>query len=347
MIDCYGFAVRVFVSQLWGKGKEKKLRDIPTANQIFELIQKLSSLLYMHRDVSDMHVKYKSEFSSLIFFILGHWIPIAVKDFNAECLADKLSQILHCLFEGLSVSEYPLGDPGSEFHYHIFASFVIIFQTLSKLSWNLTVHAEKITAIYRDIAPAVCESLYYLLERKENDESNLNILLAALFELTRSESGLPLILWEHTVEKYHIIRLFLDYFSKWSLFSNVNFSNVSEIQSSAPEQIVEILLCFSSQLSSAKRLYSHGVMALFCNNAMTPLLSTGVVDSYRDQKRSKIHRVWCLMVAVVSQLLHYLGNDVEFLEYSIGFSRLYHKQMFKSMDQIEHSISRGGDLIFI
>lgn len=344
MVDSYEFAFKLFVSDLRKGGIAAKL-NVLTVNELYEAILELSKLLSLHRDVSEMHIKYKSHFASLVFFLLGHWIPSVNVDLqNSEEFSSMLLSIIRLLLDGLAINEYPLGDKDSAFHCDIFSGVLIILQKLSEVDWINTKSSTEITNIYRDLVPVVCENLFYLLDRRENDERSLTVLLGSLFELIRVESGLPLMVWHHTVERFQIIPLLLKYFSDWTLFTVGYATNVLELQSSVPEQIMEVLLCFASQFQSATSLYSHGLMALFCNNALTSWLAKGQVKAYTELgTRSRIHHVWCLMVAIVSQMLYFLGNRIEFLEYSIGFSKLHQAQMHLSINKIENNVSKGGN----
>ncbi|KAI9264143.1 nucleoporin subcomplex protein binding to Pom34-domain-containing protein [Phascolomyces articulosus] len=77
-----------------------------------------------------------------------------------------------------------------------------------------------------------------------------------------------------------------------------------------------LLLALSSTSDSAAALVNEGVIDLFCNNALSPLLKQGGLDMFLrfgDQsgfvERNPLHIIWCHMLCVISNILQSLGNS--------------------------------------
>ncbi|KAI9488711.1 nucleoporin subcomplex protein binding to Pom34-domain-containing protein [Zychaea mexicana] len=77
-----------------------------------------------------------------------------------------------------------------------------------------------------------------------------------------------------------------------------------------------LLLALSSIPDVAAALVNDGVLELFCNNALSPLLKQGQLDMFLrfgDQagyvERNPLHSIWCHMLCVVSNILRSLGSS--------------------------------------
>ena len=79
-----------------------------------------------------------------------------------------------------------------------------------------------------------------------------------------------------------------------------------------------LLLALSSISDAAAALVNEGVIDLFCNNALSPLLKQGGLDMFlrfgSDHQtgfveRNPLHVIWCHMLCAVSNILRSLGNN--------------------------------------
>lgn len=338
LISSHAFAMDIFVKTLWIKMREKGVQDV-SEEQILLSIVNIASLLKEHRDVRPMYISYKTELSRLIFFMLGHWLPSAKAKYGKD-LTKKVIPLLESLCESLMLQNCPLGPVGTlsqfTFHQNIFASVLIILQNLP----DNDVAPSELDAALAEISPAVCEGLYYLLSAESNAEDleNETILLAIICEITKLKLHISVSIWSQPLERYQTIPLLLKRYVRWQISSNMR-----EDAGNSPEQILEVILCLSSHHASAHSLYANGVMSALCNNALSQELANGNIASYQGNGRVFYHKIWCLMIAIVTQLVGFLGSRSEVLEYAVGFIRLYQKQCMNGLEYRDHiSISLGG-----
>jgi hypothetical protein len=328
LVGSYSFAVRLMVSAIWGVCREQKLECLDLT-QVFDLMLEISDMLTKPSESSFVQLSYKTELANMISHIASCWIPIARTDLKADAISSKLIELLNALEPIFSANLF-LGDnevwTNASF-IHIFECLLVVFEALGKVQDSSNIIRKnaalknKLDMILKTVFPAICKTLYFLLsDPKPENERDRSIILGCLFQLCRMDDLVPIHVWNSSIEKFQTIPLLLTMFSTWA----VNQANI--LDCSFPEQIIEVLLCFATRPVSAEQLVSNGVIACFSNNFLTPQLMEGNLESYNNQGRSQLHRIWCLKLAVVSQLLRLFGNNVEFFEQSIGFARLYEKQ---------------------
>jgi hypothetical protein len=349
MFRSFGFALRLLVSRIWcaSRTKSSKLLEM---QHVYACLSELLKLLSEHSDVTNVHLTYKAELSSLIAYVLGHWLPVAKAECSSVEMIGKLVEILQALMESMMMNVCSLGPAGylskdAPFREHVFSSFLLVSQALSELEWKASTDERQIIQLSKEIVPAICEGMNYLLFDSSDSEDScdwgLSVLLALLYEITRTDKGIPLYIWRNEFEKYQLIPLLLHSFSQWSLRAD---DTLTAADSTAPEQTMELLLSLSGHPATAAILISHGLMGHFCHNTLTHLLQEGAVQVYTNGSRSQVHRVWCIMVSIVSQLLRFVEGDAQLFQYALGFSRLYQNQIVLAMQRVYNggAISKGG-----
>ncbi|KAI8141129.1 nucleoporin subcomplex protein binding to Pom34-domain-containing protein [Fennellomyces sp. T-0311] len=93
-------------------------------------------------------------------------------------------------------------------------------------------------------------------------------------------------------------------------------ANCNVVVSPYAENGFYLLLSLSSTSDTAAALVSDGVIELFSNNTLSPLLKQGALDMFLrfgDQtgfvERNPLHVIWCHMLCVMSNILRSLGNN--------------------------------------
>jgi hypothetical protein len=116
------------------------------------------------------------------------------------------------------------------------------------------------------------------------------------------------------------------------------------LDASYAEQIIEVFLSFSKTSLSAELLAVHGVVACFSNNGLTPLILEGGLKAYSESERSIEHRIWCLKISVVANMMLHLGHSSHFVDEVYGFIRLYQSQILKSLGLLSEAKLTLGDI---
>jgi hypothetical protein len=268
--------------------------------------------------IDDMNQKsIQSDLKSRYNTILGEMIVSCVANLQKS---EELFKVLENLSVSFNVVQFKLGPHGQfsefEFHTHILSAILII---LRKADQN-------VDQTIKNILPVICSGISLILsEKTKSDDTHENLLLCVLFEIVRVGS---VKIWLPVVEKYNVVCLLLDAFTTWAEKGD-NYTN-------NPEHVLQTLLAFGMHSLSSILLVKNGVIACLCNNSFSEKLAEGNVNAYSDQKRNGGHKIWLLMMRLVSKLLDFL-NDRGFLEACVGFLRLYQNQIIGAFNVYKES----------
>lgn len=101
---------------------------------------------------------------------------------------------------------------------------------------------------------------------------------------------------------------------------------------------LNLVLALSAVPSVAEKLAIEGLVSALNNNALTSLLEGGSLQLAAPRMSEveaasedmQMHRIWCTMQAVMTQLVVHLGSSVPFMETEVAaFSRLYSQQLVR------------------
>ncbi|KAJ3000393.1 hypothetical protein HDV02_005753 [Globomyces sp. JEL0801] len=316
------FAVTLMTSNIWNESKEGHL----TKDELLKLINVNVKNLKKTNSQKYIFQQQKVELSCTLVFLITRWIDVIKAEIDSSHHRNNILDLLTELEKSLAVSELPLGPIGTfseyEYHLHVLSSILILCQALAKKPTQDVQMKNRIDHIYSLLLPTVCQGLYFIFTGPSpSNQQSVNLALSLLFELTRKGSGASISVWLPVLQRFNTFSLFLNYFESWNY----------QLDDKLPIQVLEILLSFASHSRAALPLYTCGIIATFCNNPYSSLLSEGKVEGYSKSEENPVHRIWCLMLAIASELLSFLATEIEFVESICGFLRFYQPQIAISL----------------
>ncbi|KAF9426471.1 hypothetical protein BGZ94_006481 [Podila epigama] len=163
----------------------------------------------------------------------------------------------------------------------------------------------------------------------QHDHSNhLVILLSLLEEICRPVWNPHPALWIPIFGHLEVFRLNIHLCAR--SFSTADYEN----RASYFEGSLSLLLALSNVPEMAVHLVDAGVMSMFSHNGLSPLLQRGEVahldETHGD--RGNWHHAWCMMIAVVTNILRHMSGSEAFMQSLIAFIHLYGSQISEGLD---------------
>ncbi|KAJ3357052.1 hypothetical protein HDU91_005460, partial [Kappamyces sp. JEL0680] len=277
-----------------------------------------------------VHISYKTELSTLLVHLVNQWTSNCQDHYQEEQCRGELIKLLDMLQRSLMIPQFPIGPAGSfsafPFHFHILSCMLLLLSKAATFSPPTAVWRKRFDTAYQSIIPTLCHGLCSLFSGPSSPESRdeESLVTSLMLEMLRPDSGASTSVWLPCFEKYQILPVLMNAFSTWQLHSKQNLCGF-------PEKALQLILSMSCYPSSASLLASGGVVASFCNNNFTRELLEGHATPYDGMEMKLTHRVWCLMLSIIANLVTFLQGDGHFLESVIGFLRLYHGQIVFSL----------------
>ncbi|KAJ3011054.1 UNVERIFIED_CONTAM: hypothetical protein HDU68_001854, partial [Siphonaria sp. JEL0065] len=107
----------------------------------------------------------------------------------------------------------------------------------------------------------------------------------------------------------------------------VDSSELFELEYLNCESSLQLLILFARIGPLADVLASNGLIASFCNSQLSQLVVNGGIPGYLGQDRNPLHRLWCLLMKVVSVALRNVSDPIRFHRSVIGFLKLHWHQI--------------------
>ncbi|KAJ3286954.1 hypothetical protein HK104_008803 [Borealophlyctis nickersoniae] len=313
------------------------------------LVEKLGEALKAATGEEDIVIKYRFDLCSLLEFLVGKLAAAMKLSPGISTNLERLRNVIPLLRDAMEIAQYPLGPVGQfscyEFHKPLLNTSLVTIRAMhtrrnSASASNPEIEKEwsACSSACRGYLPTVCKGLANLLaglvtDSFQGDQQEVATLISILSELVRPDFGIQPSHWLLEMERHEIIPLILAVFSK-------SVSVTTETPSYAIEAL-NLLLVLAATPMAAERLATRGLLVCFCNNSLSPPLMNGEVEPYEGLDRNPWHRVWCLMVAIVSNVLQHLGNSRNFLQEVTGFIRLYQNQIARAISVREGALSIG------
>ncbi|ORY51657.1 hypothetical protein BCR33DRAFT_461235 [Rhizoclosmatium globosum] len=126
--------------------------------------------------------------------------------------------------------------------------------------------------------------------------------------------------------------------------SAVDSSERFELEYLNCEAALQLLLLFVRINPLADHVIASGLIASFCNSQLSQLVVETGLANYIGQDRHPLHRLWCLLVKVVSVALRNVSNPLQFHRSVVGFLKLHWKQIEASLSAPFDSVLNNGSL---
>lgn len=155
-------------------------------------------------------------------------------------------------------------------------------------------------------------------------QSDLGLFIAVLqraISLPISPSPRIWLLYCQEVNLYHLI---------FSFLSSTPSAYVANEQGSSARHLFTLCLAMAAHPQAAERLALEGVLALIYTNPLSTEIEAGQilpVDKSGKGERNDSHRIWCLMLALLSRMAAALANSDTFLNEVCGLVRYYAAQL--------------------
>ncbi|KAJ3075603.1 hypothetical protein HDU98_007585 [Podochytrium sp. JEL0797] len=93
------------------------------------------------------------------------------------------------------------------------------------------------------------------------------------------------------------------------------------------EAALQLLLQCARVKELSDCMVSNGLMASFCNSVLSQQVVESGIAGYIGQDRNAVHRLWCLMVKVVSAVLRRVSDPQSFQWSVVGFLKMHWTQV--------------------
>jgi nuclear pore complex protein Nup188 len=167
-------------------------------------------------------------------------------------------------------------------------------------------------------------------------DRDMELLVAVFQQCTRPDINPTSTLWLARCQEADVIKASLDLLLHADLtgLSDLPFL-LSRRQPLYSPHILMFHMALGSIPSAAERLASEGVLAAYCNNSLSPAISTGQIDIVLPElpgERSPAHRTYCSMLAIVAGVVAALGRPNHYFNAEAsGFVQLYGDQIFRAL----------------
>ncbi|KAI8817534.1 nucleoporin subcomplex protein binding to Pom34-domain-containing protein [Fimicolochytrium jonesii] len=332
--------LKVYATMYLAGPGESKGRTAPTetklsANQIYQLITRLTETLVNDHRTDGAAITYRTEISNLLLFLVAVWDDLIKErplDTNAKEAADIVKRLHHCM----SAETYILGPRGTlseyPFHVELLAAIGAGLRTLrANTQDGKTKVAPEIRETMQLLLPVVSKGLSLLLkglgpEQYIKQQREVNVTLTCFTEIMGFSEYLDPTSAIATMDRYEVVQLLVvvlqkavsETFEEWPMFAH---------------DLLFAMLAIAETPLGAERLAAENIVVYLSNNSMTPALNQGLISPYIDtQRRNPWHKVWCAMLSLSTRVVQFLGYNPTLVEEATGFIRVYQTQITKAID---------------
>ena len=314
------YVVKLMCTELWSTENPKLSMD-----SALSLLKNMITHINLAKSGSDVHIIFRNEISTAVLFLTKYVSKLGKSTDNLS--VKLIRSVLGQMGDAFSTDYFPFGPFGqlSDFYFHheLLATELILLQTLQK--FDLSDNKDDLKDIMTRNLPIICQGLKCVLSGPSTDGRDESLLLSVLFELTRKQGGISVATWMPLVERYQLLPLMLSAFSRWERTATSSLT-------CNPEQLLQVLLSFASHSLSASSMVANGIISNFCYNSFATEIMQGNVLPYLSIDGNKLHRIWILMISIVSSLTEHLGPDMRFLESVVGFIHVFQNQLCCSLN---------------
>ncbi|KAG2216572.1 hypothetical protein INT45_001387, partial [Circinella minor] len=323
-----------------------------TANTLFDFINGLTQEAKNEKKTDDVTLIYYSVLVNFIRGLTEDWIAanrqvLFGADRNAKRqLADKLFTLLDAYCELLRnenttlVTSISNSHPAQVFHRPLLESTLLPLRSLRKIYTSISNEfkdSQRLKTCLSQLLETTCDTFKMMVYKvasynctpglsdqvHEECVKDMTVVIGLLNELIYPNFHSTSDQWLSTFKRYETIPnlLKLIHGGIELVVNEVNRpldANSSIDVSPYAENGLYLLLALSSTSDAAAVLVNEGIIDLFCNNALSPLLKQGGLDMFlrfgNDHQtgfveRNPLHVIWCHMLCVVSNILRSLGNN--------------------------------------
>ncbi|KAL1921256.1 uncharacterized protein VTP21DRAFT_10972 [Calcarisporiella thermophila] len=340
-----------FESALWMSTGSEQL--------LFRFIKSIAMELANETRRGEVMATIRWELGNLLVALLDCWSKycaeaVATQESRKE-LAARFAEIVMILQGALENKGFLLEDSvlriwgDVPYHRPLLQCLLLCLRGLKQS--DLEVEADRnIRSSYRALLPALCAILRILFskpvrELSANDEAtachllDVAVVISLLEETVQPARNPHVSSWLPVLYQYDIVPTTL------ALFAELTNEATPKALKYA-ESLLHLVLTLADIPTAAERLASDGVMEMFANNALTPLLQEGAVSPSLQtngtlprgmttaglNEHELRHRLWILMLAIVSTLVRRLGTSEQFLGVVVSFIKMYGAQFGRCFD---------------
>ncbi|KAJ3120533.1 hypothetical protein HK098_004537 [Nowakowskiella sp. JEL0407] len=341
--------------------------------ELLELIKVIATNIGKERDSNGVVSLYRINMCDGLLSCVDAWVGsyVSKRGKVPEKVYGNAMELVMVLFEGFktegsiangkpdnSVNEDSVGNAKLLTSILLLLKFIhTMFEDLSDHS-NYSAVYKKLSNDFPSIVHVVCEGIQILSAKALSSslsaarEQDLQLLLTVLNEMIRlssaatfSRSGKQKVLvvsnfdsviWLPILEQTRVFSSFLMLFAK-EVANAVQISGFNGESSSCwnGTGLMHLFLALSSVPKAAEKLAVHGLLDVFSNNEVSPILAVGKVQPYTGPisqakhmigissevsgqasgERSAVHRIWCACVSIISQCLshhHRASRNLQF-----------------------------------
>lgn len=275
----------------------------------------------------------RQDLSELIFFISGQIVKNSVLP---TAFLQKIVSLLVPIQECMRVDFLKLGPIGQfsayNFQIILMASSLLVLRaydcSMRKIKKGKTEEIEKsVKEGLQIVFPVVITGLSFIingiLAQIAVNNEDLSLLLTFFTEIVRTNASLSPESWIPILDQSRLIENLGTIFSQSLLIPSIPLT--------IAEQILELFLALSKDPLVVELLAVNGIVSYFSNNCFSETIVEGKMDSYCNYEQNPSHKIWCLMLSIISNMLLHLGHSSQFIEEVYGFIKLYQNQILRSL----------------